>query len=439
MLLQLVVAFVVLTSPGLTEAQTLTGCNDPPGNNAIAELVVNALEAVRPLFVSGIPNLGIPPLDPLGPLPSLGFAVNNDALVLDGYVNDTVVRNLAQFVICQVNVQVGITQKFDIEFRLENFHIDGLYDVDGLAVSLFPIFGHGNYTLDTYSSGFAGGATVVYNILQDRASIKNLELEVFFDDLELTLECILGCGQMSDFMNDFLSEIGASIFETVWNNISPIIANAVENIVNDALYNVSISDLIPMPSDGELGNANNYMDLVLANAAQLMLDQELDPALLPDTSLTISAGAAADLSNGSLAGLSTVRRSGTCTVDTVVGWLFLYANVAVGPIQAQYQGMVTEGDQEDVFEGLVSLETVDVYVTARGDVFSFVLDLDQFVISELGPANIELKGLGLMGWLAGPLSEAILNLFLDDLQGALSGQLKDAIQNALNETPWPAP
>lgn len=65
---------------------------------------------------------------------------------MEGNVNDTVVRNLAQFVICQVNVSVGITQKFAIEFRLDNFHVDGLYDIDGLAVSLFPIFGHGNYT-----------------------------------------------------------------------------------------------------------------------------------------------------------------------------------------------------------------------------------------------------------------------------------------------------
>lgn len=64
---------------------------------------------------------------------------------LNGVVNETVVRNLAQFVICQVNISVGITQEFYIEFRLDNFHMDGQYDVDGLAVSLFPIFGNGNY------------------------------------------------------------------------------------------------------------------------------------------------------------------------------------------------------------------------------------------------------------------------------------------------------
>lgn len=65
---------------------------------------------------------------------------------LDGSINDTTVRNLAQFITCQVNIKAGIKPKFDIEFRLANFHVDGVYDMDGTAVSLFPVFGHGNYT-----------------------------------------------------------------------------------------------------------------------------------------------------------------------------------------------------------------------------------------------------------------------------------------------------
>lgn len=64
---------------------------------------------------------------------------------LEGMVNETYVRNLAQFVTCSVNLTFGLAQKFDIEFRLDNFHMDGFYDVDGLALSLFPIFGNGGF------------------------------------------------------------------------------------------------------------------------------------------------------------------------------------------------------------------------------------------------------------------------------------------------------
>lgn len=72
--------YVIENSPSLP---TMTAdCPDPPGNNALADMVVSALEAARPLLLTGLPELGIPPLDPLGPLPSLQFHFNNEALVL---------------------------------------------------------------------------------------------------------------------------------------------------------------------------------------------------------------------------------------------------------------------------------------------------------------------------------------------------------------------
>lgn len=41
----------------------------------------------------------------------------------------------------------------------------------------------------------------------------------------------------------------------------------------------------------------------------------------------------ADLYEGQLIGLSTMYRSGTCTLDKVASWVFLYANIAVDNMQ----------------------------------------------------------------------------------------------------------
>lgn len=60
-------------------------------------------------------------------------------------MNDTQVMKLSQYIICQVNLTIGLTQKFGIDLRLENLHVQGYYNVDGIALSLFPVFGHGNY------------------------------------------------------------------------------------------------------------------------------------------------------------------------------------------------------------------------------------------------------------------------------------------------------
>jgi len=44
-------------------------------------VIVAALEKARDFMDTGLPPLGIPPLDPLGPLPSISFSVENEALV----------------------------------------------------------------------------------------------------------------------------------------------------------------------------------------------------------------------------------------------------------------------------------------------------------------------------------------------------------------------
>ena len=42
----------------------------------LLQVVVNGLEAIKPLLVTGFPDLGIPPLDPLGPVGNLPFHVD---------------------------------------------------------------------------------------------------------------------------------------------------------------------------------------------------------------------------------------------------------------------------------------------------------------------------------------------------------------------------
>lgn len=60
-------------------------------------------------------------------------------------MDQTLVTNLAQYIICSVNVSLGVTQKFAFEFRLDNFHMEGKYALDGLVASLLPVFGDGDF------------------------------------------------------------------------------------------------------------------------------------------------------------------------------------------------------------------------------------------------------------------------------------------------------
>ncbi|MCL4139009.1 UNVERIFIED_CONTAM: hypothetical protein GTU68_013677 [Idotea baltica] len=150
----------------------------------------------------GAPSLGIPPLDPLGPFPEIAFSIHNDYLDLEGTVNETTIYNLSEFITCEVTIDIGLRSSFYMELRMEDFHMDGMYDMDGVYVMIFPIFGTGNYVLDVLNASMGGGAGVSYNIITDHAQIHDLEIDILFEELQLYMECILGCGDMADFVND---------------------------------------------------------------------------------------------------------------------------------------------------------------------------------------------------------------------------------------------
>jgi len=224
------VAAVAVMAQAVAAYDGNTECLDPPGNNALANSVATQIENLRPV---------IP--EPVGPLPEISFSVANEALVLNGTVSDTTLHNIADFVLCRLDISLGLSQKFDMLIELDDIKLDGFYDIDGEAVSLFPIFGTGNYSLDMYNAGFEVSGAVSLNVLQGNFVVKNLELNLFYDSIEIFLECILGCGNMADFVNSHLSDLATAIVQAVWDHVSPIISSKLEDIINGVLAGESRS------------------------------------------------------------------------------------------------------------------------------------------------------------------------------------------------------
>ncbi|XP_045612996.1 uncharacterized protein [Procambarus clarkii] len=433
-----VVVVMAAAMSASTFAQLPDGCLDPPGNNAVADIIANALEAVRPLLVNGLPDLGIPPLDPLGPLPVIPLHIDVSNLRLDGTVNDTLVKYLSQYVVCQVNFTLGISEKLDVDLRLEDFRIEGQYDVDGTALAIFPVFGSGGYSLDVNEAQAVVAAKISYNPISDHASVKNLQIDIAFESLDLVMECILGCGDMADLINSLASEIAPAIFNAVWEVIDPILTSALEDGINEILKNVSISDIITREQIDvtDIGNANEFMDLVMSTVDALMVSDGMDPVELPKTSLNFGLGTA-ELYDGLVSGMSTLHRDGSATLDKVADWIFLYANVAVENLQVTYTADVTVVSQVTGVKVTATVTRAAVYLVAREDIYTHTADIDQFIITEFGEIDVKIEGLGILDYVLGPLTEAVANLVHENIANILETQVKGYIQDVLNETPWP--
>lgn len=216
-------------------------CVVPPGNCDIANSIVDMLNSSRTIISEGIPSEGIPPLDPLGPLPPISFHIDADGLLMNFDLNNTMVTNLADFVICQLNVTLGLKQKIDIDLMMDDFHIGGLYDLDGTIAHLLPVFGAGDFTIDAINSGIYGKGKLTYHVITNRASLSDLEIDVFYGKLHVVLDYVLGGGEMADLINSVLDKIAPYMFDAVWGAVKPILTKALEDGINDILKDIPIN------------------------------------------------------------------------------------------------------------------------------------------------------------------------------------------------------
>lgn len=52
--------------------------------------------------------------------------------------------------------------------------------------------------------------------------------------------------------------------------------------------------------------------------------------------------------------------------------------------------------------------------------------------------DVDIDGLGLLGFMLEPLTEGVMNLVRDQITTIFETEVKDLLQDILGETPWPA-
>ena len=138
---------------------------------------------------------------------------------------------------------------------------------------------------------------------------------------------------LNTLMNTILINSGKEIVNTVWPMISGPLCEVIETVVNSVLsggnktrqlhvtktcnkikyynYYFRSNSLANVKDEG---NANYYLDDILAIVRTSIRTAGLEPLLLPDAYTDIAGGHAA-LYKGWLMGLSTIHRSGDATID----------------------------------------------------------------------------------------------------------------------------
>merc|ERR1719369_222323 len=189
--------------------------------------------------------------------------------------------------------------------------------------------------------------------------------------------------------------------------------------------------------------SDDYIDKVLEKLRQVIAENGLDPAGLPDgevgfsqTILGITFHGSAKVYNGFFQGLSSIKRNGdtSFTFDPNAEKVTLTANVGLNDAKAGYSARAEFMDIGVSATADVKISKVDVYFSADMCIQDgCTLQLSTFNIKEIGNIDVNIDGLGPLGWILGEVVGLVADLIRDFIADIIEGPIKDLLQDILND------
>ncbi|ALC39603.1 maker504 [Drosophila busckii] len=226
----------------------------PIESQSISSTVVDVIEGMKEQMPCGFPAAGIPPIAPLR-INHKDIDINTDGLKMKGSIDHFRLNGLNDFDITEMKVN-AITSKVTYKFSFRDVNVDTTYNLE----MMLKKFG---FTINMVGAGHAKFAlkdmviwgTMRYSLgmLSGKLKLKSLEVRTHLGEVDSEIEGMLGDGGINEKMNEYLAEA----VEMAINENEDLIADTIESValpvVNHALEDVSITDMINGGDGGDGG------------------------------------------------------------------------------------------------------------------------------------------------------------------------------------------
>ncbi|KAG7169892.1 uncharacterized protein LOC121865186 isoform X2 [Homarus americanus] len=197
--------------------------------NIIRDAIIDILEDIREGMVTGFPELGIPPLDPLV-IDSIPYNVSWDNNTVYGNMSGSELVDLATFQTAKVLVNVfGLS--VDIGLLLDALELHGAYVMDGRALDLH-VFGDGAYHIKlneiTLSFFMKLG-------LGKYVSVKEMTADFTLKSSKVQFEHLMNGGITGALINEALSVELPKVLGVMENLVIPPLMDLLQNRTNEFL------------------------------------------------------------------------------------------------------------------------------------------------------------------------------------------------------------
>lgn len=208
------------------------------------------LEDLRPLMKKGIPDLKLPPTEPMK-VASVNFAQGKPPVQINAAFSNVVVRGLSGFKTNYIEAD-PTTQTLRISLTVPEMNITGRYKING-EVFIFPLEGSGNFSTKMKGVAAVGQSNILPTIGakgKQVLRVDNSDLNFDISKVEIHMDNLFNGDNelLAETVNKFLNDHGQDVLAEVKPEISKQLTQLVTRVMNDAFSK--------LPADKLLNNLN---------------------------------------------------------------------------------------------------------------------------------------------------------------------------------------
>lgn len=225
-----------------------TGYIDSAASKGLEFKIRRIIEKIRARMPYGIPELGIPALEPFH-LDELYINFDNpDIGNISIVLENLSLYNLSTFVVNKAKLSL-IGPIFAANISVPKIHIEGFYNISGDIGNTVDLQGSGPFKADVYDfqlyvSSLLGFRKGVY--------LKTFYLDFSLRSIDINLENFTDDDELTDVMNKVVRELTPKVIEFIKPDILPGIQSYVGNKINETIQQITLKDVMSVLGNNEI-------------------------------------------------------------------------------------------------------------------------------------------------------------------------------------------
>ncbi|XP_076180144.1 uncharacterized protein LOC143153147 isoform X1 [Ptiloglossa arizonensis] len=223
----------------INATRVTTGIIDSAASKGLEFKLRRFLEKFRGRMRYEMPELGLPPLEPLQ-LDEIIIDIDNPEIGnVSLTIEDLIIHNLSTFVINKAKLSlIGPTITADI--TIPRVYAEGIYNISGKIGNMLDLNGSGPFKADVYDFNLYVNSVLGYS---RGMYLKTFYLDFSLSSIDMELGNFMEDEELSRIMSKVFQELTPKVLDIIKPSVLPGIQSYVAGRVNETIHHLTMKDI----------------------------------------------------------------------------------------------------------------------------------------------------------------------------------------------------